>query len=265
MQKTDTSKKINLSRLHLILILAGLLIIVIIAAIVINQRAKAAAELVPGQEYIQSLEQTDTAEIENEIRDIRIEKLKTDMESGEINVWQMFSDVAIVGDSRAEAFNSFEVLDSRHVAAKIGITVKGALADFDTFKSELTSVNPSSIILIFGLNDVEDKISVETYIKELMDLSNQLQETFPEATIYINSILPTTQHAIDKVAAYEDIPSWNDTVSAYCEENNVPYVDITDTVEAHTDLYEPDGIHMTKEFLEYWAMDIITEIMKNES
>ncbi len=264
MQKPDTSKKINPSRLRLILILAALLLIVIVAVIVINQRAKTAAELVPGQEYIQSLEQTDTAEIESEIRDIRIEKMKADMENGEINVWQMFSDVAIVGDSRADEFESFELLDSRHVVSRIGYSVKWALEEIDEFKSELTAVDPSEIVLVFGLNDIESSISVETYIDELMDMRAQFQELFPEATIYINSIIPTTAAAIEKQPLYEGIPSWNESVKAYCEENDVPYIDITDTVDAHTDLYEPDGIHIKKEFLDYWAMDIITEITENE-
>ncbi len=264
MDDKNTSEK-KIPRYAILIVISAVLILILaIIVIFLSRRAASDAALEPGRAYIRSLETADTSEIESQIRDIRREQMKTSMENGDLDVWQMLSDTVIFGDSRAEAFSEYEVMDSRHVVTTIGHSVKWFLEDLDTYKSALTSADPSSLVLVFGLNDVDKGMDVEEYIDEVIDVITQFQELLPDTTIYLNSIIPCNQHAIDKQPYYADIPAWNETVKAYCEEHDIPYIDITDTVEEHPDLYENDGIHMQKDFLDYWAMDIATEITEHE-
>ncbi len=262
MQEKQTSNKKIL--FYIIPIAVVILVIIIVAAVTISRRSAANAELEPGLSYIESLESTSTEGIESEIRSIRAEQMKTAIEDGTMDIWQLFSDVAIVGDSRAAGFAEYEVLDSSRVVYKIGYSAAEFVRNFDQFSSQLSAANPSYIVLIFGLNDIEMGITVDDYIEDLVELSDKCREVVPGAAVYINSIVPTTQAAIESHPEYAEIPSWNATVETYCEEHDIPYIDITDTVNAHMDLYDTDGMHLYKEFMEYWAVDIITEITENE-
>ena len=50
-------------------------------------------------------------------------------------------------------------------------------------------------------------------------------------------------------------------IKAYCEENGYPYIDNTQIVEEHSDLYDEDGIHLQEDFYEYWAVNMLAEVM----
>ena len=105
---------------------------------------------------------------------------------------------------------------------------------------------------------------MEDYIAEQDQIIANLQEALPNTTIYVNSIIPATDPAFDRSEKWRDIPDWNDAIRQHCEEASIPYIDITDAVEEHSDLYDVDGIHMQKAFYEYWAIDMITEVTENE-
>ncbi len=263
MQQNSSSGKKHF--IYFILVLLGIILVIAIFAIVLTRRASASeeADLEPGLSYLQSLENTDTAKIKIELKDSHNRKMREKVESIGLNngnIWQMFSDVVIMGDSQVYSFLEFDLLDSRSVIANIGDTIEDAL----NYQDELQSLNPSYLVLAYGLNDVESDISVETYIEEIIEVTAQFQALLPDTAIYINSIIPSTEQGIEKLPVRANIPNWNDTVSSYCDENDIPYIDLTETLAEHPDLYEPDGVHVKKEFLQYWAISIITEIMEYE-
>ena len=177
-----------------------------------------------GIAYIEGLEAQDTAPIEEEVKNLRKEERKQALESGDLDVWSLFTDTVIMGDSRAVGFSYYGFVDENRVLASSGATIR----NIEEYKDQLVNLNPSSIIFCYGLND----ISIGLW---------------------------------DNVdAKWEAIPDWNDSIREHCEENAIPYIDITDTVREHSDLYDIDGIHMQKAFYEYWAIDMITEVTENE-
>ena len=92
----------------------------------------------------------------------------------------------------------------------------------------------------------------------------KLQEALPDATVYVNSIIPATDPAFQKSEKWREIPDWNEQLKAHFEETGVPFIDITEEVEEHKDLYDVDSIHMRKEFYLYWGNAIIMEVTENE-
>lgn len=215
-----------------------------------------------GRDYIEGLEAADTAPTEEQVKALRKEERRAALESGDLDVWAQFTDIVILGDSRAVGFYSYDLVDESRVFASAGATIR----DIEQYTEQLENLNPSSVILCYGLNDISIGFwdSVNDYIAEQDQILADLQEALPNTVIYVNSIIPATDPAFDRSEKWRDIPDWNDAIRRHCEESEIPYIDITEDVEAHDDLYDVDGIHMQKAFYEYWAIDMITEVTENE-
>ena len=247
-------------------LLAELAAVVVIIGIVIfialSGQNITTDDIKEGRAYIEGLEATDTASVEEQVKDRRKKERKAALESGDLDVWSQFTDIAILGDSRAVGFYSYNLVDESRVFATGGATIR----DIEQYTDQLVALNPSSIIFCYGLNDISIGYwdNVDDYIAEQDQIIADLKEAMPNTTIYINSIIPAIDPAFERSEKWRDIPEWNDAIRQHCEDNNIPYIDITEDVEAHEDLYDVDGIHMQKAFYEYWAIDMITEVTENE-
>ena len=247
-------------------LLAELAAVVVIIGIVIfialSGQNIATDDIKDGRAYIEGLEATDTASVEEQVKELRKEERKAALESGDMDVWSQFTDIAILGDYRAVGFYSYNLVDQSRVFATGGATIR----DIEQYTDQLAALNPSSIIFCYGLNDISIGYwdNVDDYIAEQDQIIADLQAAMPNTTIYINSIIPAIDPAFERSEKWRDIPDWNDAIRKHCQENNIPYIDITEDVEAHEDLYDVDGIHMQKAFYEYWAIDMITEVTENE-
>ncbi len=247
-------------------LLAELAAVVVIIGIVIfialSGQNITTDDIKEGRAYIEGLEATDTASVEEQVKELRKKERKAALESGDLDVWSQFTDIAILGDSRAVGFYSYNLVDESRVFATGGATIR----DIEQYTDQLVALNPSSIIFCYGLNDISIGYwdNVDDYIAEQDQIIADLKEAMPNTTIYINSIIPAIDPAFERSEKWRDIPEWNDAIRQHCEDNNIPYIDITEDVEAHEDLYDVDGIHMQKAFYEYWAIDMITEVTENE-
>ena len=119
--------------------------------------------------------------------------------------------------------------------ADAGATIRKIPEYIDGIKA----VNPSSIILCFGINDLSIGLwpTCEEYITEYDQMIQKLQEALPDATVYVNSIIPATDPAFQKSEKWREIPDWNEQLKAHFEETGVPFIDITEEAEEHKDLY----------------------------
>lgn len=243
-------------------LLAVVLIIGIVIFIALSGRNIPTDDLEKGISYITALEEQDTSETETQIKAIEKEERKAALENGDLDVWQQFTDSAILGDSRAVGFSYHGFVEDSRVMAEGGATIR----DISKYTEQLKLLNPSSVFLCFGLNDVSIGYwdNVNDYITEQDQILGELQEELPDAVIYVNSIIPAIDPAFERSEKWRDIPDWNQEIKVHCEEKNIPYIDITDTVEEYKDLYDPDGIHMKKEFYQYWAIDMIAEVSEYE-
>lgn len=247
-------------------LLAELAAVVVIIGIVIfialSGQNITTDDIKEGRAYIEGLEATDTASVEEQVKELRKKERKAALESGDLDVWSQFTDISILGDSRAVGFYSYNLVDESRVFATGGATIR----DIEQYTDQLVALNPSSIIFCYGLNDISIGYwdNVDDYIAEQDQIIADLKEAMPNTTIYINSIIPAIDPAFERSEKWRDIPEWNDAIRQHCEDNNIPYIDITEDVEAHEDLYDVDGIHMQKAFYEYWAIDMITEVTENE-
>lgn len=242
----------------------GIVLLVLIIGIVIFNAMTSgeSEEVTAGIAYIQSLEKEDTDEVEAVLALQRKQRAEAEREEkmrqvaeGEIDVWSLFSDYALLGDSRAVGFEVFGFLSDDRVIAGPGWTIR----EIENNMSTLQALNPSSIYLCFGLNDVSIGIwqTKEEYAAEYLEILKHLRETFPNADIYVNSILPARDPAFNTSTKWYEIPDYSNAVGEMCAENGFTFVNNDQLAEEHADMWEIDGIHLLKTFYPYWAANMI--------
>ena len=217
-----------------------------------------------GRAYLYALEKQNVGSIEKKIKEQNQKKETKEVDQellavykDQNKVWPLFKDYVILGDSRAADFNQF--LSQTNVLAEKNKTI----SDIDTKLTKVQSLSPSRIIVCYGLNDVSVTRwhNINLYIQDFEGALKRLHKVCPDATIYICSILPTLKFPDP---SYHKIGSYNYALSRMCQKDGYVYIDNTDIANAHRDLYEPDGQHLTGAFYKYWGFNIMKAIHAHE-
>lgn len=253
--------------------LAVILVILVTVILLITgvSRNAAASEAVEvGVNYLQSLENKDPAVIDAVRKQIQQDKLNAQRDaliaqvtSGEVDVWTMFQDFVILGDSRAVGFYYFDFLEQSRVLAGGGDTIRNIELHMD----EIVALNPSYIFLCYGLNDTSIGYwdTKEEYCAEYMQIVDTLNERLPDATVIISSILPARDPAFQRSKKWYNIPEWSTAVEAACKEHGVIFVNNDAICQTYANLWQTDGIHVRPEFYPYWASNLITAMLMGDS
>lgn len=245
-----------------LLILAGLLLLAVLVGVTIffwvRGKGSGASQTKVGMKYLKSLESRDAKAIEDEIKAIKKEEQKEALENGELTIWEQFDDYAIMGDSRTMGFDQYGFLPSERILAHGGATI----ADIPDYMESLKNLNPANIFLCYGLNDVSIGYwdTPQEYVEALGEAIESIKSELPDATVYVNSIFPAQDPAFEQAEKWREIPDFNEVIKPYCEEKGYPYIDNTEIIQEHTDLYDDDGIHLKEEFYEYWAINMLAEV-----
>ena len=247
-----------------LMVIAGVVVAALVIGVVTHLSGKSTEsdDVKTGVTYIQTLEATDVSQVENQIKQVKAAERKAALESGEIDVWTLFNDSVIMGDSRAVGFYYYGFLGTDRVLAEAGATI----LKISEYTPSAQVVNPSSIFLCFGLNDISIGIwpTVEDYIAEYDKQIADLRTAIPGAQVYVVSTIPATDPAFSKASVWRNIPEWNEALKAHFADSDVHFIDISETVAEHQDLYDIDGIHMQKAFYDYWAIAIMAGVTENE-
>lgn len=211
-----------------------------------------------GTSYLEKLEAQNLDSVEANVKQVKKEAQAKAVEEGTLSVWSRFNDYAIFGDSRTVGLSFHEFLDSQRVMAEGGLTIR----DIPNYIEQMKVLNPSTLILCTGLNDVSIGYwpTPEEYIAEYEEVMKSLSKELPDTHVYINSIFPAKEPAFDKESSWTRIPEYNEAIKKWCEEKDYSYIDNTSVYEEHGDLYDTDGIHFRKEFYQYWAINILAEV-----
>lgn len=222
-----------------------------------------------GIQYLQWLESQDPAEVDETLKLLRQQRLIAmrderlrQLESGEVSVWSLFEDYVLLGDSRAVGFYYFDFLPESRVLAESGATIR----NLQEHIPDLVKLNPSTLFLCYGLNDVSIGIwpTPEDYAAEYAEIIAEIRKALPDVSIYISSILPARDPAFERSSKWHDIPVYSTAVKGMCEEMGCYYVDNNALAEEYADLWEVDGIHVQKPFYPHWAANMIAEVYSSQ-
>lgn len=248
---------------------AFILIAVVVLFFVHGNTPSSTEKVSDGVHYLKTLEEQDVQTVENILASQRQAKIQAEkdetmrkVESGEIDVWSLFTDYVLMGDSRGVGFSYYGFMPESRVIAGGGWTIR----DIAYYMDQLRALNPTAIFLCFGLNDtsIGHWDTPEPYAAEYLEVVRGLQAEFPNCTVYVNSILPARDPAFATAEKWHEIPEYSAAVEKMCQENGIPFVNNDSIAEKYSYLWDEDGIHLQKEFYPMWAANMIMTMYNTE-
>jgi lysophospholipase L1-like esterase len=168
----------------------------------------------------------------------------------EKEVADQFSNSVFIGDSITEGFTVNEILSKDCVIAGAGATAGYTYENIGA----LGEKQPDNIFIMLGSDDmlmpIDDPKGL--FENDLTKLINKIKEVVPESNIYLESITPVTQEALEQESRYIHIDEYNELIKEVAENLSVHYVDLGAIAMEHPDLFAEDGIHFKKEFYMLW-------------
>ncbi|MDO5291493.1 MAG: GDSL-type esterase/lipase family protein [bacterium] len=177
-----------------------------------------------------------------------------------------FKDTAFIGNSLPAGLQLAGGPKSAHYLAATSLNVNDVFtrkfvktsSGTKTALEALKDIKCSKIYVMFGINEVGwpyPKIYEEHYIKVI----KKIQENKPDATIYIQSLLPVSKAVADSDKEYgqSNMKKFNEVMKDAAKKTNCIYVNVWDSV-ADSDGYLPaeaavDGMHMKREYNKRWV------------
>lgn len=240
-------KRINKRKKRLLLIgacAAVLILLVILAVWGIRQLVTPKVDTEQGLSYIRAAESEDITTIEQKINQLERQDGGEDSRSYK----EKFASSIVMGDSIAEGFSEYDVLNASSVVSKIGVH----LYELEEQVQQAADLNPQVIFLALGMNDVIATTGdTEQFLEQYEAVVAQLREAVPNAHIYVNSIFPVQDSAIEKEPELAQISEYNTVLRQMCDDLQLGFIDNTDLVQDQ--YYEEDGVHFKAEFYPLWA------------
>lgn len=157
-----------------------------------------------------------------------------------------FASAALIGDSFAEDAVHYKFLDNTAVFSSIGAHT----TPDDPRLEKAIGMGKTVFIFTYGTNDMGTYGErVDVMLSRYRTNIARIREAVPTARIYIQAILKPRD---DKLDNYPLRDLYNDRLLEMCNEENVGFFDASFLMEAHPEMYENDGIHISRKIYGSW-------------
>ena len=160
-----------------------------------------------------------------------------------------FGQAVIVGDSVAEGFIDYEILDPSSIIAQKGLRADSAGPDIE----KALALSPSCLFLSIGLNDLEYcEGDSSRFVSHYEARLQEIREKAPELPVYVNAIMPVLPAAVEAKPVLGYVEEFNGALKALCEGMGIPFLDNGDILDGHEDWYQKDSVHLTSQPYPLW-------------
>lgn len=213
-------------RYLVILGLAAVIIILVIAIVRgVGGLIRPSVDTSAGLEYIQEQEAGDVTEIESKISLLEQQDSPEDGEDDR-SVREKFGGAVVIGDSVTNGFTVYDVLNASSVISKIGVH----LYETDELIAQAKEISPGTIFLALGRNDLAaTEGDVDEFISQYTEVLNKIAEEVPDANIFVNSIFPVQESAIEEDPYLAYISDYNTALKELCDSKSIAFIDNTET------------------------------------
>ena len=158
----------------------------------------------------------------------------------------------VVGDSITEGLDEYGYLTRSNVVHDRGVSV----AEADQLLATAVGLQPRVVFLSFGMNDLEYfNGNADRFVTSYEEQIAKVQRQLPGVKVYVNSILPMKQKAIDEKPLRAHREDYNAALQAMCQRLDIPFIDNSGLVQ--DDWYASDGIHLSRKYYPYWMQHMI--------
>lgn len=177
-----------------------------------------------------------------------------------------FSDAVFIGDSRTEGLQINTGLTTARFLAAKGLMVDTALKNNviklkngsrGTVIDGLKEGTYNRVYVMFGMNELGWPY-LDVFTSRYEKLITEIKKVQPNATIYVQSILPVSKAKSDKDSIYnnENISKFNKAIKDMANKNGYIYLDVASAVEDSNSALpsnaSSDGVHLNKEYSQKW-------------
>lgn len=176
-----------------------------------------------------------------------------------------FADAVFVGDSRTEGLKMYSGLDSSQFFSSVGMDVDKVFTDqvvslngqLLTVAQALEQASYSKVYIMLGMNElgwVYESVFADNYAR----IIDTIRESHPDATIYVQSILPVSQwkDGSNDIYTNANVVRLQKALVAMCEEKGVNYVNVAEGIQDEQGHLPSeatqDGVHLTPEYCQRW-------------
>lgn len=206
-----------------------------------------------GVSKLEEMDQVKVSSVEKKLRVLEDKEAEEQEAKKNRSNEEIFEKTVLFGDFTAEGFYEQEVIPESYVVASSAASVsEGNSSEMAERLDKAVEKKPETLFLMLGSNDtVIEGSNPETFAENYRAFLSLIKGKFPNTRIFVNSILPVQQTAIEENAGYGQILQFNQELQAVCKEAGVIYLDNGDLVKDED--YKDDGKHMNKKFYERWA------------
>lgn len=234
-------------------VILAVIVFVIGGIIVAVRLSNPQKDTTKGTKILAAMDQTDVSKVNKKIKKLEEAERKAQQEADDRPASEKFADSLVIGDSITQGLSEYGVLDQENVQADRGTGVSDG--DNDKLAEHIAKakeMKPSVLFLAYGMNDVgAQNGDAAGFVKAYKAVIKDLKKSLPDTRIYVNSVLPAAQSAIDQNAVYAKIPEFNKKLKKLCEKENVTFIDNTELVKQ--EYYASDGIHMSPAYYKEWV------------
>ena len=180
-----------------------------------------------------------------------------------------FDDALFIGDSRTVGLSLYSGLKTNYYSEQglnvSSVQTKSFVSDGDNklTLSDALDANPGfrKVYLSFGINEIGWG-STDSFIKSYTSLVELIQKKLPDATIYIQSILPMVKETAENdrykpMGGNGKVAEYNERLYKLCEEKGLRYINLNE-IFADSDgnltvTDSGDGIHLGVASSKAWA------------
>lgn len=207
-----------------------------------------------GIDILQQLSEKSVASVDKKIeamdQRIRLEELSKQPLS------VRFQHSLVMGDSLAEAFLDYQLLNSSNVLA-----IRGRRTDnIDAEIAQAIQLAPRHIFLSYGMNDLlYCRGDADRFVKQYQKQIHKLKQALPDTKIYICSLIPIDASAIVQSPDLASYTAFNKELQKMCEQEHIHYIDNTTLMDWSPSVYEADGIHPKYPYYPIWLAHMASE------
>ncbi|MCD8095269.1 MAG: GDSL-type esterase/lipase family protein [Ruminococcus sp.] len=181
-----------------------------------------------------------------------------------------FSDACFIGDSRTVGLGMNCDKPDADFYASQGLSINKALTDeivtlddgsTGTVIDGVSQKDYKRIFIMFGINEIGWPYP-DNFVDYYIELVEEIEQAAPNATIYIQSVLPVSDTAVEtnEVFTNENVDAFNEYVKQAADETDTVYLDINqyfkDEDGSLPEDAATDGIHFTRDYYLLW-IDIL--------
>ena len=177
-----------------------------------------------------------------------------------------YSDAAFIGDSRTEALKTYGLLKNATYYTYKGLKVDTVFTEacIDEGGTKMTVMDAISlhqynrIYISLGVNEL-GWVSTDIFIEDYGKIIDTLKETQPNATIYVQAILPVSQKKSEQDKIYNNprINEFNTLLEQMAADKGVVYLSVNTAVMDETGSLpvgaSTDGVHPNIDYCRKWV------------